>query len=186
MTAYFPWEAEILLWIQNNLRNPVLDPVMKTITHLGDGGAVWILLTLVLLIFPKTRRAGMFSAMAMIGSLLINNIVLKNLFARTRPYELIEGLKLIISPAWDYSFPSGHTGTSIASAVSMAPELPRRWAVLLLILAVVIAFSRLYVGVHFPTDVLGGLVTGLAAAWTARRLLPFAEAAWRKRTEREC
>lgn len=181
MTAYFLWEASLLLWIQNVMRNPVLDPLMKTITHLGDAGIFWILLTLVLLIFPKTRRIGAYSALALLGSLLINNIILKNLVGRTRPYELIEGLELMVNRAHDASFPSGHTGASIASASSMFPELPRKWGVALLILAVLIAFSRLYVGIHFPTDVLGGFVTGWLAAFAARKILPRLEMAWQNR-----
>ncbi|MCD8395774.1 MAG: phosphatase PAP2 family protein [Lachnospiraceae bacterium] len=155
-------EESILLFIQNNIRNPVLDPVFTAITHLGDGGIFWIILTVFLLCFPKTRRAGAYSACALLGSLLVNNLILKNLVNRTRPYEVIEGLVCLVSPAKDASFPSGHTGASFASAVAIYRQLPKRYGVLLLILAALIAFSRLYVGIHYPTDVLGGLVTGVA------------------------
>lgn len=155
-------EENILLFIQNNIRNPILDPVFKTITHLGDGGIFWIILTVFLLCFRKTRRAGVYSACALLGSLLVNNLILKNLVNRTRPYEVIDGLVCLVSPAKDASFPSGHTGASFASAVAVYRQLPKRYGVLLLILAVLIAFSRLYVGIHYPTDVLGGLVTGIA------------------------
>ena len=172
MTAYFAWEAALLLWIQNHLRVPVLTPIMTAVTHLGDHGLFWILLTVFLLILPKTRKAGLASALALIFSLIINNIILKNAIARVRPYELIQGLELIVTRATDYSFPSGHTGASFASALAMFPDIPRPWNIVLVILASVIAFSRLFVGIHYPTDVLGGLVTGMLAAWLARLLLP--------------
>lgn len=155
-------EGNILLFIQNNIRNPILDPVFNAITHLGDGGIFWIILTVFLLCFRKTRRAGVYSAYALLGSLLVNNLILKNLVNRTRPYEVIDGLVCLVSPAKDASFPSGHTGASFASAVAVYRRLPKRYGVLLLILAALIAFSRLYVGIHYPTDVLGGLVTGVA------------------------
>ena len=89
METFFQIDGNILLWIQENIRNPVLTPVMKAITHLGDAGIFWILLTVILLCFKKTRRAGIVSAIALILSLLVNNLCLKNLVNRTRPYELV-------------------------------------------------------------------------------------------------
>lgn len=154
-------DGQILLFIQEYIRNAVCDVFFKGITHLGDGGIFWILLTIVLLCFKKTRRAGIYSMCGLVLSLIINNLILKNLFGRVRPYELVEGLRCIVAPARDASFPSGHTGSSFASAVSMYRQLPRRFAVFFIILASLIAFSRLYVGIHYPTDVLGGLVTGI-------------------------
>lgn len=154
-------DGDILIFIQEHIRNSVCDPVFKAITHLGDAGIFWIILTLLLLCFRKTRKAGIYSACALVGSLLVNNLILKNLINRTRPYEVVEGLKCIVSPAHDASFPSGHTGASFASAVAMYRQLPKRYAVLLIALAALIAFSRLYIGIHYPTDVLGGLVTGV-------------------------
>ena len=155
-------DGQILLFIQENIRNALGDVFFKGITHLGDGGIFWILLTVLLLCFRQTRRAGIYSACALIGSLVINNLILKNLIARIRPYEVVEGLKCIVALAKDYSFPSGHTGASFASAVAIYPNIPKKYAVLLIILASLIAFSRLYVGIHYPTDILGGLVTGIS------------------------
>ncbi len=154
-------DGDILIFIQENIRNSICDPIFKTITHLGDAGIFWILLTLVLLCFKKTRKAGVYSAIALVGSVVVNNLILKNLVNRTRPYEVVEGLKCIVSPAHDASFPSGHTGASFASATAMFRQLPKKAAVALIILAALIAFSRLYIGIHYPTDVLGGLVTGI-------------------------
>ena len=154
-------DGQILLFIQEHLRNPVFDRFFKFIRHLGDAGIFWILLTVVLLCFRQTRRAGIYSACALIGSLVVNNLILKNLAGRIRPYEVVEGLQCIVAPAVDASFPSGHTGASFASAVSIFRQLPGKYAVFLIVLASLIAFSRLYVGIHYPTDVLGGLVTGI-------------------------
>ncbi len=154
-------DGQILIFIQEHIRNSFCDPIFKSITHLGDAGIFWIILTIILLCFKKTRRAGIYSACALVGSVIINNMILKNLINRTRPYEVIQGLQCIVSPATDASFPSGHTGASFASAVAMCKQIPKKYAVLLIILASLIAFSRLYVGIHYPTDVLGGLITGI-------------------------
>lgn len=154
-------DGQILLFIQEYIRNSVCDVFFKGITHLGDAGIFWILLTVVLLCFRQIRKAGIYSACGLLASLVVNNLILKNLVGRIRPYELVEGLQCIVAPATDASFPSGHTGASFASAVSMYWQLPRKFAVALIVLASLIAFSRLYVGIHYPTDVLGGLVTGI-------------------------
>lgn len=173
-------DGQILLWIQENLRNPACDVFFKSITHLGDGGIFWILLTVVLLCFKKTRRAGVFSACALIGSLIVNNLILKNLVGRIRPYEVVDGLKCIVAPARDPSFPSGHTGASFASASSIYKEMPRKYAVCFIVLASLIAFSRLYVGIHYPTDVLGGLATGCGVGLFVHSIGGKAEAKRRK------
>ena len=102
---------------------------------------------------------------------LITNVALKNIIERIRPYEVVEGLKLLIEPQSDFSFPSGHTCASIGAALAMYPFLERKWGIPLVILAVLISLSRLYVGVHYPTDVLGGAVVGAFAAWGAVRIV---------------
>lgn len=163
-------DGQILLFIQEHIRNAVCDVFFAGITHLGDAGIFWIVLTIVLLCFKQTRRAGIFSACALLGSLIVNNILLKNIFGRVRPYEVVTGLQCIVAPAVDASFPSGHTGASFASAVSMYDQLPKKYVMLLMILAALIAFSRLYVGIHYPTDVLGGLVTGIGIGLIVNRI----------------
>ncbi len=157
----FYMDGQILLFIQEHLRNAVCDVFFKSITHLGDAGIFWILLTVVLLCFRQTRKAGIYSACALVLSLIVNNIILKNLVGRIRPYELVEGLQCIVGPAHDASFPSGHTGASFASSVAIYRQIPKKFAVFFIVLASLIALSRLYVGIHYPTDVLGGLVTGI-------------------------
>lgn len=182
-------DGDILIWIQENLRNGILNPVMKLITHLGDAGIIWIVATIALLCFRKTRKIGVMSALALICSLIINNAVLKNLFHRVRPYEVVDGLKRIIEKQSDWSFPSGHTGSSFAAGVVMFRELPKKYGIPILVLAFLIAFSRLYVGVHYPTDVFVGMITGTISALIAIRAYNSLEqpvlAKLQKRSEKE-
>ncbi|MCR5375331.1 MAG: phosphatase PAP2 family protein [Lachnospiraceae bacterium] len=159
---FLSFDADFLLYIQDHIRCGILDNFFPYITHLGTAGSFWILLTAVLMCFKKTRRAAVCSAIALLGSLILNNMVLKPLVGRVRPYEVIEGLKLIGKRATDPSFPSGHTAASIASAVALCRFLKKRYSIPLLALALLIGFSRLYIGIHYPTDVLAGLLDGIA------------------------
>ena len=164
-------DGNILLFIQDFIRNPLLTLFIRAVTTLGNGGAIWIILTFLMLIMPKTRRVGCMMSAALIGTLLVNNIVLKNLIARTRPYEVIEGLTYLVSKPGDYSFPSGHAGSSFAVAWVMFRQLPRRCGVPALVLAILISLSRLYVGVHYPSDVLFGVIDGIAISLAAEAIV---------------
>lgn len=154
-------EAEILLWIQENIRQEWLTPVVKCITYLGNAGVVWIALALLFLLWRPYRKAGAAAVAAMLFSFLFNNLLLKNLVSRTRPYEVIDGLTLLVAPATDFSFPSGHSATSFAAAVAFAKLLGWRKGIWFLALALCISLSRLYVGIHYPTDVLFGIASGV-------------------------
>ena len=101
---------------------------------------------------------------SLLGSLLLNNLLLKNLVARIRPYETVEGLSRIIEAQVDLSFPSGHAGSSFAAAAAIYLSCPRRIGIPALVLAALISLSRLYVGVHYPTDVICGALIGTAVA----------------------
>lgn len=157
-------EGPILLWIQEHIRNDFLTPAVTFVTHLGDSGFIWIALILFFLVFAGTRKTGILMTFSLLLNTLINNVILKNVVARTRPYEAVEGLHRIIEAQSDFSFPSGHTGCSFAVAVVIFIMCPRKFGVPALVLAVAIGLSRLYVGVHFPTDVIGGAIIGTAAA----------------------
>ena len=163
-------DGNVLLWIQEYLRNDFLNVIMKIITSLGDAGFVWILFAVIMLFFKKTRKVGIMVGMALIGSIIFNNLILKNLFQRTRPYEVVEGLKNLIGKQSDFSFPSGHTGSSIAAGIVMFKELPKRFGIPALILGILISFSRLYAGVHYPTDVIVGAIMGAVSALLSIKL----------------
>jgi undecaprenyl-diphosphatase len=117
----------------------------------------------------RTRRIGLACAAAMILNLIATNIALKNIIQRIRPYEVINSLNILIEAQHDFSFPSGHTACSFAAAWALWKTAPRSYSVPALILAALISFSRLYVGVHFPTDILGGLIVGILCAEVAFR-----------------
>lgn len=180
MNAIFQIDAAILLWIQEYLRVGFLTPVITFITHLGDSGIFWIALTLILLAFKRTRRIGLTCAVSMIIGLVVTNLILKNWVARIRPYEMIEGLHLLIERQKDFSFPSGHATNSFAAAWVIFCMAPRKYGVPALILACLIAFSRLYVGVHYPTDVLAGTLIGIAAGSVSQWLLGIAARRWQR------
>ena len=113
---YLQWESDALLFIQDHLRAPALDLLFRPISALGNAGLVWIALGLALICFRKTRKTGIFLLLSLLAGLLFNNLLLKNLVARARPYEVIPGLSILCAPPGDRSFPSGHTCAAFASA----------------------------------------------------------------------
>ena len=163
-------DDNILLFFQEVIRNPVMTPILKVITTLGNGGAIWIALTILMLVLPKMRKVGFMTSLSLIGTLLVNNVFLKNVVNRTRPYEVIEGLTYLVRTPVDSSFPSGQSACSFAVACIMFRRLPRKYGVPALILAILIAISRLYVGVHYPSDVLFGTISGIAISYAAEAL----------------
>ena len=142
----------------------MLTPIFKFITTLGNAGVIWIILSVGLLIPKKTRRVGVLTLVSLLFSALIDNVILKNVVARTRPYDLIEGLTSLVGAQKDYSFPSGHTGSAFAAAVVMFLGLPKKFGIPILVFACLMGLSRLYVGVHYPSDVLGGVLIGTGIA----------------------
>ena len=145
--------------------------IITFITHLGDKGSIWLMIALVLVIPRKTRNVGFAMLLGLLFSLIVNNGIIKNLVARPRPYTVIDGLTSVIGIQGEFSFPSGHTASSFAAAVAMYRGLPKKYSIPGLILASLIAFSRLYVGVHYPTDILGGIISGtllgILASWVS-------------------
>ena len=164
-------ESGLLLWIQS-LRSDFMTVFMTGVTSLNYKGIVWILVTLALLAFRKTRRLGVMCAVALTCGLVVTNLVIKNWVARVRPYEVIEGLESLMGIQKDYSFPSGHATSSLACATVLLMRGPKKWGVPAMVLAILISLSRLYVGVHYPTDVLAGAAIGTCCALFAVWLLP--------------
>ncbi len=159
-------EFGILDGIQQ-LRSPWMDFWMTRISFLGNSGWIWIVLALLLICFPKTRKVGLAMGLGLILCLLIGNVTLKPLIARIRPFALREFLLLIDAPS-DFSFPSGHTFSSFVGAgVLFFSGMGKRFWIPGLVLACLIAFSRLYLYVHYPTDVLAGVVLGLLVAFVS-------------------
>lgn len=168
-------DGEILLQIQQHLRTDMLTPFMKIVTFLGNGGWFWILCAVVLLAVPKTRKTGYAAVLSLIFGVIVTNLLLKNIVARPRPFAEIEALIPLIAKPTDFSFPSGHTTASFAVALVMLRMLPKKIGIPAVVLAALVAFSRLYLGVHYPTDVLTGfvvaLVGSLLAVWGVRTKL---------------
>lgn len=153
-------ELRFLDFLQT-IHTPLLDKILAFITSLGNAGIIWIVLAVVLLILPKTRKTGIIVAAALLVDLILCNLILKNLVARVRPYDVNTAIAILIKKPLDFSFPSGHTAASFAAMTALfLAKMKKAW-IAALILAVLIAFSRLYFYVHYPTDVLGGAVVGI-------------------------
>ena len=153
-------DQSILYWIHDNLSCGVLDVLMPKLTLLGSGGAVWLLAAGGLLCTKKYRRQGVILLAGLAVGVLVGNVCLKNLIARPRPCWLDDSVKLLISMPTDYSFPSGHTLSSVIGATVLT-KTDRRFGWAAIPLAVIIAFSRLYLFVHYPSDILAGTVLGV-------------------------
>ena len=154
----------ILDFIQSHFRNRFLDTVMPLITKLGNGGALWIACCVVLLLRPKTRRAGAAMVAGLVLESVCCNLVLKPLVARVRPCDVNTAVQLLIPRPTDFSFPSGHTGASFAATSALYFSKNKLWVPALLF-SLLIAFSRLYLYVHYPSDVLAGVLLGILSGW---------------------
>lgn len=168
-------EIEILNLIQH-LRTPFLDDAMRLVTSLGNFSIAWVMLALVLIFIPKTRKIGLVVMAAVILDSVLCNVILKNIFVRPRPCDVNTAINLLIPRPSGYSFPSGHTSASFAAVAALYFSGERRIWKAALALAILIAFSRMYLYVHYPTDVLGGIICGIicgcASWWCIRRFSP--------------
>lgn len=158
-------ELEFLQALQQ-LHHPILDRIMVAITTLGNAGWFFILIGIVLSCIKKTRKQGLHVLVALLFSLIFCNMILKDLVARQRPCWLMPEIELLIATPTDFSFPSGHTSASMATAASIY-AYNKKYGIALFALALIIAFSRMYLFVHFPTDILGGVITGITSALLA-------------------
>ena len=163
------FDLPILEWIAANLYCPFLDNVMPLITLLGDAGIFWIAIAAICLFFPKYRKMGLSMGVSLIIGLLLCNVTLKPLVQRIRPYDYQlehfgKTVQLLIAAQHDFSFPSGHTIASFEAATAIM-LYNRKLGIPAMFLAVLIAFSRLYLYVHYPTDVLASVVLGIGIAF---------------------
>lgn len=178
------FELGILDFIQDNLRTGFGDIFMPLVTRLGDGGIFWILMTLALLIFPKTRRLGLSCAVALLIDLALCNGVIKNLVARTRPYDVNTAIELLVEKPGGYSFPSGHSAASFSVVGALLFSKSKLW-IPSAVLATVIALSRLYLYVHYPTDVLAGAALGFLFGFLGVLITTKLAELIRRRTKKE-
>lgn len=168
-------DEAVLIFIKDNLSNNFFNIIMPIISALGNIGFIWILSAIIMISIKKYRNYGFAVLTALAIGYIIGNIILKNIFARIRPYNMIEGIELLIEPLSDFSFPSGHTLSSFAAATVIFAA-NKKWGISAFILASLIAFSRMYLFVHYPTDILAGIVIGIFAAWIT--LLTFRKLGW--------
>ena len=162
------FDLPILDWIQAHLQSSLMDTIMPIITLFGEGGIFWIAWAVLLLLIPKTRKTGLGMAIALVLGLLVCNVTLKPLVARIRPYDFQEQLgvyiNLLIERQHDFSFPSGHTIASFEASVVLMKN-SKKMGIPALIIAILVSFSRLYLYVHYPSDVLVSVVLGTAFAF---------------------
>ncbi len=161
----FDIDKAILLWIKEYLRNDILTPILRFITTLGNAGIFWIVLTFILLLYKPTRKLGILCLVALIEEFLVCNVLIKNIVKRARPYARIEGLNPLVKKPTDYSFPSGHSSSSFAVGFTIFRKSDKRWGIPALILAILISLSRLYVAVHYPSDVIVGAAIGIVFSY---------------------
>ena len=162
-TSAISFDLPVLDWIQANMQSGFMDKFMPFITKFGDHGTSWMIVAALLFLFPKTRKTGLGMAIAMMIGLLVCNVTLKPLVGRIRPYDLQAELgvtiQLLGERMHDFSFPSGHTIASFEAAVVMLKN-SKKLGIPAMILAVLISFSRLYLYVHYPTDVIASIILG--------------------------
>ncbi|NCB73228.1 MAG: phosphatase PAP2 family protein [Clostridia bacterium] len=164
------FDTSALLYIQDHLRSPILSALMVFFSTIGNVGLLWIALGLGLLISKRTRRGGFDLLICLALAYIVNDLVIKEIVARVRPYDAIENLTILVKPLHSFSFPSGHANSSFAAALALTLAFGKKgaWAY---IPAALIAFSRCYVGVHYPSDVLAGMLVGTVVAWGTFLLL---------------
>lgn len=159
-------DKSILQYINNNMHENLMDKAMVFITYLGNGGFIWILIAALLICNKKYRNIGIMTLGALILSTILGEGILKHVFQRVRPSADIPAINLLISKPLSYSFPSGHAASSFAAAGVLAKYV-KKYAIEFFVMAALIAFSRLYLYVHYPSDVLAGMILGIACSKVA-------------------
>lgn len=179
------FDIPILDWVAENLWCPFLDKLMPLITVLGNGGIFWIAIAAILLFFPKHRQAGLSMGAALLMGVLLCNVILKPLVARIRPYDFVlnefgRSISLLVATPHDFSFPSGHTIASFEAAVALL-IYNRKLGIPAMVMACLISFSRLYLYLHYPSDVLSSMILGSALALVGCLLVKKGFRLWQRR-----
>ena len=158
--AVTAWDASVITAISENVNSAFLTTFFRIVTLLGECGIFWIAAAVVLLFFKKTRRCGICIGASLLIGVIIGNGIIKNVVARPRPYDAIAGIESVVSHLSDYSFPSGHSLCCFEAATALAMNRTR-WAIPAYVAAVLVAVSRLFLFVHYPTDVICGALLGI-------------------------
>lgn len=157
------FDAQAMLWVQENLRMPVLSDILVPLTRLGNAGLLFIAAAVILLCFKTTRTSGILMLISMAACFIFNDIIIKRLIARPRPFITVPGLVTLVSPPASYSFPSGHTASAFAAVVTLF-FTRRKFLGIGLVVAFFMGISRIYAGVHYPSDVIVGALVGTLTA----------------------
>ena len=174
MEWFYSIDVNILTYVQEFLRTASLTYFFEEITDLGNNGWFWIVLGCILTAIKRTRIPGILMLAALIVSGAVDNMVLKTVVDRTRPFLADPSIQNLVT-AHGSSFPSGHTGSSFAAAGVMWRTMPRKYGLIAIILAALIGISRVYLGVHYPSDVLGGAFIGLLVATIVVKLYRYTQ-----------
>ena len=182
------FDLPILDWIMTNLWCPFMDAVMPVITVLGDAGIFWIALAAIFILLPKHRKMGLSMGLALLMGVVLCNMILKPAVGRIRPYDyqlefFQRTIPLLIERQHDFSFPSGHTIASFEAAVAML-ICNKKLGIPAMILAVLIAFSRMYLYVHYPTDVIASVILGTGLAFLGVFLVNKGWALWENKKKK--
>lgn len=166
------FDISIIYFLCDNLRNPVFDEIFKFISLTGEHGLVWIIPAVILICFKKTRKAGIVMLTALALGYTLGELIIKNIVCRPRPFVTFPDLVLTVPPPPQFSFPSGHTMTAFAAATALFIN-HKKSGIAALCYAVLMGFSRVYLCVHYPTDVLGGMIFGILTAMLSQILISF-------------
>lgn len=170
MNALNGFEIKILEFLQNNVSNAFLDTLMPYVTYLGEWGLLSIILSVIFMFFPKTRKLGFTLAITILAGYLIVNKTLKPLFERTRPYNFRPIENMLIAKKGGYAFPSGHTLVAFETATSIF-LYNRKWGKVCFVIAATVGFSRLYLYMHYPTDILAGAIIGIFLSYMTYKVI---------------
>lgn len=160
LEAVTTWDVSVITAIYENVHSAFLTMFFRIVTLLGEGGIFWIAVAVILLFFKKTRRSGICIGASLLIGVIVGNGIIKNVVARPRPYDAIEGIESVVSHLSDYSFPSGHSLCCFEAATALAMNRTK-WAIPAYVGAVLVAVSRLFLFVHYPTDVICGALLGV-------------------------
>ena len=174
------FELAILDWIQANLRSPFMDRAVALFSSLNNNGEMWILLAIVLILIKKHRQAGLAVGAGLLTDLILCNLTLKPLIGRIRPFVVNAAVELLVEPPASAAFPSGHTASSFAAVGALWAMGNPLWKPAAVV-AALMAASRLYLYVHWPTDVLAGIAVGWLCGWLGAKLVQYVAEKLKKR-----